>query len=149
MFLRSHLLKEFFISATSFGSPIFYILVILVLLRLKAPFVLTLFLAILFIELFCVVIKSVYRKERPVSQDRDDFFNKIDANSFPSVHSARISLLVTMISLYYKDVLILIVGIIFALCVGYSRIYLKRHYREDILAGFLIGVLTAIIAFYI
>jgi len=149
MFLRSHLSKEFFISVTSFGGPVFYILVILVLLRLRAPFVLTLFLALLFVELFCVVIKSVYRKERPISQDRDDFFNKIDANSFPSVHSARISVLVTMISLYYKDVSILIIGIILALCVGYSRIYLKRHYRKDVLAGFLIGVIVAIIAFYI
>lgn len=147
-FIKS-VLDEFFSAITSFGSPVFYILVILVLFKLGIPFAISLFLSLIFVELFCIAIKLIYRKERPVEQARDNIYNKIDANSFPSVHSARISLIAAMFSLYFKDTPIFIISIIIMLGVGYSRIYLKRHHSIDVLAGFLIGIITAIIAFNI
>jgi len=149
MALYKYILDDTFASITSFGSPVFYILVILALLKFSVPLALSLFLALIFVELFCIAIKLIYRKERPIPQHREDFFNKIDANSFPSVHSARISLVATMVSLYFKDAPIFITGIIIMLLVGYSRIYLKRHHLTDVLAGFLIGIITAIITFYL
>lgn len=149
MALYNYILNDTFSSITSFGAPVFYILVILILLKFEVSFALNLFLAFLFIELLCIVIKLIYRKERPVPQPKKEFFDKIDANSFPSVHSARISLLVTMVSLHYKDMLLFIIGIVIMLGVGYSRVYLKRHDYRDVLYGFLIGIVTAIIALHI
>lgn len=149
MSTKKHILDEFFSSVTSLGTPVFYILVILILLKFNIYFALKLFLALMFIELFCIAVKIIYRKERPVPQSRENFYNKIDANSFPSVHSARIALLVTMVSLSYKDAFFSVIGIAVALFVGYSRIRLKRHYFIDVLFGFLIGIATAIIALHI
>ena len=106
-------------------------------------------LALLFVELLCIFIKVMYRKERPVLQARDTLYNKIDANSFPSVHSARISLLAAVICWYYKNPFIFAIGIALVLGVGYSRIYLKRHYAGDVLFGFLIGITAAVITIYI
>ena len=149
MAFHKYILNEFFSSMTLFGSPVFYVFFIFILFAFKVPFALNLSLAIIFVELFCAVIKLVYHKERPNPQLKKNFYDKIDANSFPSVHSTRIALIVAMFCLYYKNPLIFIVGTIVVLGVGYSRIYLKRHYFLDVLAGFLIGITTAIIAFNI
>jgi len=149
MTLRDYILDEVFSSITSFGSPVFYILVILILFRFDFSFALTLIFALVFVELFCIFIKLIYRKDRPTPQSRKEFFNKIDANSFPSVHSARISLIVTLFSFHYKYALIYTIGAIVMLGVGYSRIYLKRHYFNDVLVGFFIGIITAVIAIYL
>lgn len=145
--LFRYILDEIFSSLTSFGSPVFYILVILILLSFNVPFAFNLFLVLLFVEIFCVFIKVVYRKERPIPQLRKDLFSKIDANSFPSVHTARISLLVGTVILYYKNTLLSIIGIALILGVGYSRIYLKKHYLIDVLFGIIIGMVIALVFF--
>src|SRR3989339_1526129 len=144
-----NLLDDTLGAITSFGSPVFYILIILVLLKFNVSLAMPLLGALIFVELFCVIIKIIYRKERPVEQARDNIYNKIDANSFPSIHSARISLIAVMFSLFYKDAPTIIACVLVVLCVGYSRIYLKRHHPTDVLAGFLIGAATALIVFYI
>lgn len=149
MTLYDYILNETFTAVTSFGTPVFYLFAILLLIIAKAPFALSLFLSLLFVELLCAAIKIAYRKERPVPQLKKIIFDKIDANSFPSVHSARIALLVTMVILYYKNTLLSVLGIALMLGVGYSRIYLKRHYFIDVLFGFIIGIAVAIIAIHI
>ena len=140
-----NLLDETFISLTTFGNPIFYILVLLVLVAFDASLALPLFLALIFVELSCILIKLMYRKDRPVPQSREGIFNRVDANSFPSVHSTRIALLATMIILYYQNFLLSLVGIVVMFLVGYSRVYLQRHYVKDVIFGFLLGIITAII----
>ncbi len=147
--LYNYILDNFLSSITSFGTPVFYALVILILLKFQVPFALNLFLALIFVEILCIFIKLIYQKERPIPQPRKEFFDKIDANSFPSVHSARISLLVTMIIMYYKDIFFLVLGFSLMILVGYSRIYLKKHYLKDVLFGFLIGIVVALVAVYI
>lgn len=142
-------LNDFFSSITAFGSPVFYILVILVLIKINAFLALKMFWALVFVELICVGIKLIYKKERPVPQERDNIYNKIDANSFPSIHSARVSLMAVMISFFYKDAFIIIASALIMLFVGYSRIYLKRHHFIDVFCGFLVGIAIAIITLYI
>lgn len=149
MALHKRLLDDFFSAVTSFGHPVFYVLVILILLKFNAPLAITLAFALLAVELLCIFIKLVYRKERPLPQSRDNFFDKIDANSFPSVHSARIALLVTITVSYYREMSVFVLGMIIMLGVGYSRIYLGRHYLKDVLAGFCIGIIIGIIIPYI
>jgi len=143
-FLKS-ILDDFFSSITSFGSPIFYILVILVSMKFGVPFYAELFFALIFVEIICVLIKLIYKKERPIQQARDNIYNKIDANSFPSIHSARISLIAFTFMLFYRDLPTIIIATIVMLCVGYSRIYLKRHHWLDVFAGFFIGIITSLL----
>src|SRR3989344_4243566 len=112
MVLYKRLLDDFFSAVTSFGHPVFYVLVVLMLLKSNVPLAITLFFALLFIESLCIIIKLLYRKERPIPQSRNNLFDKIDANSFPSVHSARIALLVTVIVSYYREMSVFILGMI-------------------------------------
>lgn len=147
MSLKKSFLNEFFSEVTLFGLPAFYLLVVLVLFKFNMVFAPKLFWALIFVEIFCIFIKIIYKKERPIPQPRNDIFNKIDASSFPSVHSARISLLATVIYLYNRDLATLIVGLVLTILVGYSRIYLRRHYFVDVLCGVLLGLLTGLIIF--
>lgn len=147
MSISKNRLDNFFSFVTLFGSPIFYGLLIFVLLKIDIYFAIKISLFLAFTEIICVFIKIVYRKERPILQARNNLYNKIDANSFPSVHSARIALLAVMFMLNYKNVLIALLGIVLMFFVGYSRIYLKRHYFVDVLVGYLLGTCVALIAF--
>jgi len=149
MSFYKYILDQTFTAITTFGSPVFYILVILILLKINVNFAIIVFLSLIFIEIFCGLIKFFFHKERPNPQERTNFFDRIDANSFPSIHSARISFLAIVLSLYYRDAFFTAIGIILMFAVGYSRVYLKRHDYIDVMCGFLIGILTAIISFNI
>ncbi len=141
---NDYFLDQIFRAITLFGNPVFYVPMIMILWVYKVPFALPLLLALLFIELVCIFIKLLYRKDRPNPQSRQGLFNKIDANSFPSVHSARIALLSLTMIIYYPSISVIISSLILAVLVGYSRIYLKRHYVIDVLGGFLIGIIIAL-----
>ena len=62
------------------------------------------------------------------------------AGGFPSVHSARIAALALGVHAYFPSALIMAGGILVALAVGYSRIYLKKHNVIDVVGGFAIGI---------
>jgi membrane-associated phospholipid phosphatase len=141
---RNNLFDAFFSLVTLFGNPIFYILVLVFLATHATLIFVHLLLALLLAELLCILIKLAYHKDRPVPQSREGLYNRIDANSFPSVHSARISLLIVMLSLYYNSWSLFSIGLVLAVGVGYSRVYLKRHYVIDVLGGFLLGTIIAI-----
>jgi len=67
------------------------------------------------------------------------------SNSFPSGHTTTIFALTSAISTFYQSKKIGVFLIVFAIIVGYSRIYLSQHFLEDTLAGSILGVLTSFI----
>lgn len=71
------------------------------------------------------------------------------AFSFPSGHSTAAFTLATSIALYTKKPIYQIM-ILFSGCViAYSRVYLSQHFLEDIFAGSIIGVLTALVVYWL
>ena len=106
---NSFLADEIFVALTTFGHPVFYVLLLAVLAVFNVSLAVSLFLALMAIEIVCVAIKLVYRKDRPIIQTREGFFNKIDANSFPSIHSARIALIAMVLSVHYKNLFLTII----------------------------------------
>jgi membrane-associated phospholipid phosphatase len=90
-------------------------------------------------------IKALYFKERPKKQEYFSRLEKIDASSFPSIHSARISALALILSMYFNKTLFTIFLTIVAICVMYSRIYLKKHRFVDIIGGAILGVLVGLV----
>lgn len=70
-------------------------------------------------------------------------------NTFPSGHSATAFALLTVIILFFPKSKWNIVWILLAFLVGYSRIYVASHFLDDVLAGALIGVFTAMICYII
>ncbi len=70
-------------------------------------------------------------------------------NTFPSGHSATAFALLTVILLFFPKSKWNIVWILLAFLVGYSRIYVASHFLDDVLAGALIGVFSAMICYII
>ncbi len=93
-------------------------------------------------EAVCWGIKLFYRKDRPVPYERDKIFLKFDANSFPSTHTAVAAVLVTI---FTPNVL----GLVILCAVAYSRVYFKKHYVIDVLAGAAIGILVTFFVSYV
>lgn len=70
----------------------------------------------------------------------------IDGYSFPSGHSiisvSFYGYLITYILEHTKKTWLIILGVLFILGIGFSRIYLGVHYFSDVLAGYSLGALT-------
>ena len=66
-------------------------------------------------------------------------------HAFPSGHTASAFALAAVMSFSAKNKRYSILFLAGALLVGYSRIYLAQHFMDDVLAGAMIGLLSAII----
>ncbi len=91
-----------------------------------------------------VLIRMVSFKQRPDKQPFNNFLTKIDASSFPSLHSMRASILATLLILQLKTPVLIILLIVYAIAVGASRVWMKRHYVSDAVAGLVLGVFVAL-----
>jgi len=98
------------------------------------------------------IIKFLFYKPRPIPQPFHNRLQKIDASSFPSIHTANASLVAIMRSWRWHQSLmngadtLTIIPIVVAMgwiCSGIalSRIALGKHYPIDVLAGLLFWVL--------
>jgi membrane-associated phospholipid phosphatase len=145
------LLKKFFEEITFLGGLFFYIfLIVLFLILGKEDYALKLFLSLLVIYFLTLVIRIFYFKPRPEKMKYSNFIEKIDASSFPSVHSARTTFLVlfSFFSFFLNSVYLILVLILWFL-VLYSRVYLKKHDITDLLGGIILGGLSFAIASFI
>lgn len=120
-----------------------YILLVLVILALQ-EFKLALILtsAFFFTLIVTVLIRILYFKNRPKKQSFRNFIEKMEASSFPSWHSTRAIFLALIFGTVIGSRIAMLILIIIALLVAYSRIYLKKHDWMDILAGIVLGIFT-------
>ena len=65
-------------------------------------------------------------------------------HAFPSGHSASAFALAAVLSFDAKNKKYSMLFLAGAILVGYSRVYLAQHFLDDVLAGALIGLLSAI-----
>jgi membrane-associated phospholipid phosphatase len=95
----------------------------------------------------CNVIKAVFPKNRPVKMSHTNILEKMEAGSFPSIHSAHIMYLSMVVIHFVNSALVDILFAIAIVVVGYSRYYLKKHFFIDIIAGYAIGLAAYTIVF--
>ena len=143
MKFSKYIFGNFFSSVTLFGTPAFYIAVVLLLIKINLSFAAKLIIALVAAEAVCGLIKLAYPKHRPIPRPNKKFFERYDASSFPSIHTARITTLAVMVNSFYNDALLLFASTAIVVFVGYSRIYLKHHYLRDVVGGFIIGVIIS------
>lgn len=98
--------------------------------------------AFLLNELVCSGIKFLWHKPRPNGQQFDSAMEKIDAGSFPSIHAARIALVygsLSIIAWQTDHPFFLPIAAVVIPLVGYTRIFLQKHFLTDVLAGYAFG----------
>ncbi len=140
------LFKEVIKAVSAFGTLPFYLfLSIFVLLLGETKLFIWLFVGLIFSYIIMVPIRLLYYKERPRKESYKNILEKIDASSFPSSHSLKITLIFCLASFYYAS--IYVAGLFFLLYffVLFSRYYLKKHYLIDIAIGSLIGFLGSLL----
>ncbi len=92
------------------------------------------------------LIKRFTRRPRPchaeldTDRDRESLLPVPDQYSFPSGHTAGAFVLAGATLVCFPA--LAVSAYLFALCVGYSRVYNRLHFPADILAGALLGSLA-------
>lgn len=69
-----------------------------------------------------------------------------DGGSFPSGHSTQAFTMYLLACLLYHKKWLLWVGLLYALLVGYSRVYLAQHFPIDVAGGIGVAIISSWIA---
>ncbi|MCW3101577.1 MAG: phosphoesterase PA-phosphatase related protein [Bacteroidetes bacterium] len=153
---HNHFFDIFFQYLTYFGDGYIAIITVVVLLTVKFRYALLTALASLISALITQTLKHTLFSEvvRPakffeglhdlylVPGMENNFYN-----SFPSGHTTCAFALYFSIALIVENRGLKFFCFLFALAIGYSRIYLSQHFFEDVYAGSLIGVITTLIVY--
>ncbi len=92
-----------------------------------------------------IIIRLIYFKERPNKKPRNNILQKIDANSFPSMHSSRSTFITICLIQYFNfEIKIILFFSIIYITILYARIHKKRHDYKDLLGGIFLGILPFI-----
>lgn len=137
--LKKHL-DEFFRDVTAIGGLAASLL--LILLFISSPLLMPLIAGSVLTAAIIIIIRIFYFKNRPKKEAYHHLLERIDASSFPSLHTARIVFLALLFSSYFANQYLTILCSITAALVSYSRIYLKKHDWVDLAGGVVVGVLT-------
>ena len=146
---------------THFGGFISLLIVLIVLiiyswfkkyLTFRNILILTLF-AFLFCDIITVFLKNFVHEPRPFVSFSNVhlLINESDPNSFPSGHTCSTLSVIAVLVLNMKKLsknhykIISTFLIVFALIIGFSRIYVGVHYPADVLAGGIIGIVGALL----
>ncbi len=86
-----------------------------------------------------VILRIVFFSQRPDKQKFTNFVEKLDASSFPSLHSMRAAVLATILSLHFSNSLLTAFFAITAIAIAVARVLQKRHFARDVIAGLVFG----------
>jgi undecaprenyl-diphosphatase len=142
-------LDIFFKQITELGSLTIITAILIFIFFFDKTLALKIFIGIVVVTIISFIIKALFFKERPTKQKFSTVVERIDASSFPSVHSARITVLVFWLFMYVNDIVLKTLLVIAGLLVAYSRIYLKKHYYSDVIGGIALGIIINIILYIV
>ena len=91
------------------------------------------------------LIRIVYFKQRPQRRQFRNVIERIDASSFSSLHTMRATILAVLLS---QSQLMLSVFLVVAGGVAFARFKLKQHDAADVMCGYIIGFVVAMLVRY-
>ncbi len=88
------------------------------------------------------VIKITVNRTRPADRYPTEIFvnSPTHGSSFPSGHTTLAFATATTIALQYRKWYVVVPAYLWAGSVGYSRMYLGKHYPSDVLGGAIVGM---------
>jgi membrane-associated phospholipid phosphatase len=126
---------------SALGALPFFIIAILVLYLIgQKTFALQLLLGIFLAHIITYSIRLIYYKDRPQPKKHNSLIEKIDAASFPSLHSVRAMIFFVIGIFNLKSVAAIIILFFYLTSILFSRHYLKKHDFIDIFVGAVIGL---------
>lgn len=137
--------KHWMRDVTSLANPIILVLIPFWIIGWNTFFI-KLLLSLLINEVFCSLIKFTFHRQRPDGQTFNGAMDKIDAGSFPSIHSSRIMIAYLFLFSHSNNIWLGISFISIICLVGMSRVILKKHYISDVVGGLIIGGIIAYLA---
>jgi len=105
----------------------------------------------LFIALFIIVflmpaIKHIFQHKRPVKLlDDVHLLEPVTLKSFPSADTAYAFVLFG-ISIFFFPVWLILIMLIYAVLIGFGRIYMGAHFPIDVIVGAILGLFSSFIA---
>lgn len=90
---------------------------------------------------FVFILKLLIARARPEGE-WGDVYRKTDPYSFPSGHSVRAGLIVVLAFHTFSQPRIIVLFVIWAFLMIFSRVATGVHYFLDVLAGFILGLLV-------
>ncbi len=130
---------EYVRDLTSLGNPIILGFVSIISIGLNIE-LLYIAIGLIINDIIGMTIKYFFPKTRPNKQSYTTALEKIDAGSFPSIHSSRTSFIFLTLGYLSGDIYTFIVFTLLVLITGYSRIFLKKHFLIDVMAGYVLGI---------
>ena len=135
-------MEEVMRDTTAFGGLAVYGFAALLLLLLGNT---TVFVTLVIGIALCYAIVSPIRifffRRRPDKQKFSGVFTKIDAGSFPSMHSTRATVLAIVLAQVFAQPLVRALLVLGVVSVIVTRVLLKRHYISDVIGGVVLGML--------
>lgn len=151
------ILNVFFMMYTNVGNGLFSIAIFLLLLYFRRTLIgWEIVITFLLSGLIAQILKNVFPMPRPKTLLGDahyayfiNGYTHVGHASFPSGHTASAFGLATILTLFAKNKKWGIVYLLLAILVGYSRIYLGQHFLQDVLAGAIAGVASALAVYIV
>lgn len=142
-----------FFGSSYFFLPAYSLLVLYFLFRRRSAYALDIALVGVSSTLLLRLLKHLFRRQRP----EHPVFDALTNYSFPSGHALS-SFIFCSVLIYivwngklqkiWKSLLSFLL-LLFALCIGISRIVLRYHYASDVAAGFCIGIAWALLSLWL
>jgi len=149
-------LDTFFQNYTLLGDGVFSIAIFLIfLLAERTALAMQVITGYLFSGILSQLLKRAIHAPRPhaiISNMEYPYFidgvTHTGMTSFPSGHTSSVFALATLLALNTNDKRLSLIYLVTAIITGYSRIYLGQHFLIDVLAGALIGMLSALLVYW-
>jgi undecaprenyl-diphosphatase len=123
---------------TALGDPIILLILLLLFIGIGESIGIILLLWLL-IEAIGIAIKLIFFKDRPKKMKKNNLLEKLDAGTFPSMHSSRSAFLyLVLFTLVANPLKYLFIFML--IMVGITRVLLKKHYIKDVIAGYILGI---------
>ncbi|MFT3824815.1 MAG: phosphatase PAP2 family protein [Chitinophagaceae bacterium] len=145
-------LDNFFTGFTYLGDGLFCISICIILFFTNRKISYRLGISFLLSGLVAQLLKSLFQAPRPKTYFAEGVYSYFiegvthtGNSSFPSGHTTTAFVTMAVLSSCTKNNYCILLLLLIAFGVGYSRVYLGQHFVQDVAAGAVIGLLTAII----